>query len=120
MDADQKQTSALDELEQAYKQTISTNQTTNQQSKAGLDDEKIKISELLSKIAAMLEEKKIIVEKKLADLKTLKAEIEAGLEELKQIEAKKDTLQKEFEKIERLQKEELQIENDIKTISESM
>lgn len=105
-----------DELEQAYKQTISS--SSNSSSSIGsLSDEKQKINNLLVEINKILDSKKGVVEKKLIDLKNLKTEIETGLDELKKIEAKKTTLDGELVKIENLEKAEKAIESEVANIS---
>lgn len=105
-----------DELEQAYKQAVSSGQNTDQNT-GGLSDEKQKINTLLAEINKILDGKKGVVEKKLIDLKNLKNEIETGLDELKKIEAKKTTLDGELVKIENLEKAEKAIESEVANIS---
>lgn len=105
-----------DELEQAYKQAVSSGQNTDQNT-SGLSDEKQKINTLLAEINKILDGKKGVVEKKLIDLKNLKTEIETGLDELKKIEAKKTTLDGELVKIENLEKAEKAIESEVANIS---
>lgn len=112
MDEEKKET--LDELEQAYKDTISsTTKTTLGMSQTSLADERAKIDSLIEGITKDLEQKKALVESKLNTLKNLKSEIEAGLEELKEIEAKKEKLQLEIDKITKVEQQEKEIESEV-------
>lgn len=110
----------IDELEQSYKQTISTSAQTgsDQAGSSGprLDDEKQKIAKLLAEINEIMNSKKTLVEGKLNNLKTLKAEIETGLEELKKLESQKDLLEAEQAKIQKNEDEQKQIENEVANI----
>lgn len=104
----------IDTLEAAYNQVVSQSSVSNTSS---LSDEKQKLESLLVEIDKLMTTKKSIVEKKLADLKTLKTDIEQGLEELKKIESKKDTLKSELDKIEKVENEAKEIETEVANIS---
>ena len=101
-----------DKLEEAYKQTIYAGGTSSSQN-SNLFDEKQKISKLVADIDQVLDSKKSDVEKRLGDLKILKTEIEAGLDEIKSLEAKKTTLQNELAKIDKIEADEKQIETEV-------
>ncbi len=107
----------ITELEEAYKQAISSSGTTPSSSNSNLSDERQKINGLLLSIDTLLASKKSTVEKKLIALKTLKAEIETELEDLKKTESKKTTLQSELGKIEKIEQDQKQIETEVAEIS---
>lgn len=114
---DEENNEVLQELEQAYKDTISsTSKPQTGVARNGLSDEKQKINSLLSEIEKELDQKKAVVEGKLETLKTIKSEIESGLEELKTIGSKKEKLKEELEKIERIEKEEQEIEKEVASL----
>lgn len=110
----------VDELEATYKQTMAASSTSTTTNPSSLSDEKQKISTLLVEIDSLLANKKTIVEKKLSDLKVLKSEIEAGLEELKKVESKKMTLQEEAVKIQKIEADQKQIETEVANISTTL
>lgn len=123
MQDDTKNTNAgqiIDDLEQAYKQTVSGGAGVSNNTNSSLSDEKQKINGLLFEIDKIMSDKKNVVEKKLTDLKTLKSEIETGLEELKKLETKKTTLQNEIEKINKIESDEKQIEAEVANLSTSI
>jgi hypothetical protein len=105
------------DLEEAYKQTISSVGVASSNPNSSLNDEKQKINNLLLNIDSLLSNKKSVVEKKLVALKTLKAEIEEGLDELKKTEGKKTILQNELGKIEKIEQDQKQIESEVADIS---
>jgi hypothetical protein len=118
MQDDQKnEDQVVSDLEEAYKQTISSASSTSSSSNSNLSDEKQKIHSLLLNIDSILGDKKSMVEKKLLALKELKTEIESGLEELKKTEAKKTTLQEELGKIDKIEQDQKQIESEVANIS---
>lgn len=116
-DEQKNQDQVVTDLEEAYKQTISSSGTTTNTTNSSLSDEKQKINELALNIDSLLINKKSTVEKKLLELKALKTEIEEGLEDLKKTEAKKATLQAELTKIEKIEQEQKQIESEVANIS---
>lgn len=109
----------LDELEQAYKDTISSSPQNSGvgTSSSRLSDEKEKIKSFIDTINKTLSEKKGMVESKLAELKNLKSEIESGLEELKNLETKKSTFENELDKISKIEEQEKQIETEVSSMS---
>lgn len=116
-DEQKNEDAVVSELEEAYKQTISSASSNTSTGNSGLGDEKQKINSLLASIDDLLSNKKSHVEEKLVALKALKSEIEQGLEELKKTEGKKATLQAELTKIEKIEQEQKQIESEVANIS---
>ncbi len=119
-DEQQNQDKVVTELEEAYKQAISSVGATSSTPNSNLNDEKQKINNLLLTIESLLSNKKSTVEKKLVALKTLKSEIETELEELKKTEGKKTTLQAELGKIEKIEQDQKQIETEVADISSQL
>lgn len=113
---DEQTKDVLDELEKAYQDTMgqtSGNTVSANTIKTNLSDEKEKIGSLIETLNKNLNDKKVFVEAKLAELKTIKGEIEVGLEELKALEAKRSLFEDELKKIEKIEQEEKVIEEEV-------